>query len=123
MGKRKLLSLGIYPDLTLEKARGMADEGRRQLKDGNDPSDIKRQKKAELRLAADNTFGKVAERLVEKKRRDGRAPVTISKMEWILAKLKTSLGPRPIGTIRTPEVIQALILLCHKLHRRGYLWI
>ena len=59
LGKRKLLSLGIYPDLTLEKARAMADDARRQLKDGNDPSDLKRQKKAELRLAADNTFAKV----------------------------------------------------------------
>ena len=108
LGKRKLLSLGIYPDLTLEKARAMADDARRQLKDGNDPSDLKRQKKAELRLAADNTFAKVAEKLVEKKRRDGRAPVTISKMEWILSKVKTSLGPRPVGAIRTPEVIQAL---------------
>ena len=108
LGKRKLLSLGIYPDLTLEKARAMADDARRQLKDGNDPSDLKRQKKAELRLAADNTFAKVAEKLVEKKRRDSRAPVTISKMEWILSKVKTSLGPRPVGAIRTPEVIQAL---------------
>ena len=43
-----------------------------------------------------------------KKRKDGRAPVTIAKMEWILGKLKTSLWPRPIGSIRTPEVMQAL---------------
>ena len=108
LGKRKLLSIGTYPDITLERARDKADDARRLLKDGQDPSGLKKQKKAELRIAADNTFGKIAERLVIKKRKDGRAPVTIAKMEWILAKLKSSIGPRPIGSIRTPEVIQAL---------------
>jgi integrase len=107
-GKRKLLALGTYPDTSLERARTKADEARRLIADGQDPSDIKRQKKAEQRLAAENTFGKIAERLVAKKMKDGRASVTITKMEWILAKLKSSLGPRPIGSIRTPEVIQAL---------------
>ena len=108
LGKRKLLALGTYPDLTLEKARTKATDARRLVADDLDPSSIKKQKKAELRLAADNTFGKVAERLVAKKRKDGRAPVTIAKMEWMLGKLKTSLWPRPIGSIRTPEVMQAL---------------
>ena len=108
LGKRKLLALGTYPDLTLEKARSKATDARRDVADDLDPSSIKKQKKAELRLAADNTFGKVAERLVAKKRKDGKAPVTVAKMEWILGKLKTSLTLRPIGSIRTPEVIQAL---------------
>ena len=108
LGKRKLLALGTYPDLTLEKARTKATDARRLVADDLDPSSIKKQKKAEIRLAADNTFGKVAERLVAKKRKDGRAPVTIAKMEWMLGKLKTSLWPRPIGSIRTPEVMQAL---------------
>ena len=108
LGKRKLLALGTYPDLTLEKARTKATNARRDVADDLDPSAIKKQKKAELRLAADNTFGKVADRLVAKKRKDGKAPVTIAKMEWILGKLKTSLSPRPIGLIRTPDVMQAL---------------
>ena len=108
LGKRKLLSLGTYPDVTLEKARTAADAARRQMADGDDPSELKKQKKAAKRLAADNTFAKVAARLVAKKRKDGRAHVTIAKMEWILGKLASSLGPRPIDAVRTPEVIHAL---------------
>ena len=108
LGKRKLLSLGTYPDLTLEKARNIADEARRQIMDGNDPAELKKQRKVALRIAADNTFAKVANRLVAKKQKDGRADVTIAKMEWILGKLSSSLGRRPIDAIRTPEVIQAL---------------
>ena len=56
LGKRKLLALGTYPDLTLEKARTKATDARRLVADDLDPSSIKKQKKAELRLAADNTF-------------------------------------------------------------------
>jgi integrase len=108
IGKQKLLSLGTYPDVSLEMARNKADDARRLIADGKDPADLKRQKKAEQRLAADNTFARIAEKLIVKKRLGGKADVTISKMEWILGKLKTSLGPRPIGSIRTPDVIQAL---------------
>ena len=99
----------IHPtDLTLEKARARADEARQQIADGQDPTAIKRMKKAERKVAAENTFAAVAERLVAKKRKDGRADVTIAKMDWILGKLKLSLGSCPIATIRTPEIIQAL---------------
>jgi integrase len=108
LGKRKLLALGTYPDVTLEKARLRLDEARSQVAEEKDPSLIKKQKKAEAHFAADNTFGKIAEQLVAKKKKDGLAAVTISKMEWILGKLKPSLGPHPIASIRTPDVIQAL---------------
>ncbi|MCB1468870.1 MAG: integrase arm-type DNA-binding domain-containing protein [Rhizobiaceae bacterium] len=107
-GKKKLLSLGTYPDITLEKARQKADEARRQLADGHDPTAIKRHNKAQAKLATENTFGSIAERLVAKKRKDGKADVTITKMEWVLGKLKRTLGPRPIDTIRTPDIIHAL---------------
>lgn len=103
-----MLSIGTYPEAALEKARKIADNARSQLIEGEGPSEIKKQKKAALSFAADNTFAKVAARLVSKKRKDGRADVTIAKMEWILEKLANSLGLRPMDAIRTPEVIQAL---------------
>ncbi len=108
LGKRKLLALGTYPETPLEKARQKVDEARGHVADDLDPSEIKRRKKAERKLAAENTFQAIAERLVARKRKEGRAPVTIAKMEWILGKLKPSLGSRPIQTIRTPEIIHAL---------------
>lgn len=108
LGKAKLLALGTYPDVSLEKARQKAAVARQQTAEGQDPTAIKRQEKVGKKFAAANSFGAVAERLVAKKRKDGRADVTIAKMEWILAKLSVSLGPRPISSIRTPDVIQAL---------------
>lgn len=108
LGKAKLLALGTYPDVTLEAARLKADEARKQVAAGEDPTEIKKLMVRERKLAAANTFHLLALRLVEKKRRDGRAEVTLSKMEWILAKLAGTLGPRPIAAIRTPEILAAL---------------
>ena len=72
-GKRKLLAIGTYPDVSSEKARKAADIARSQMADGQDPSEIRRQKKAAQRLAADNTFAKVADRLIAKKLKAGRS--------------------------------------------------
>jgi Arm DNA-binding domain len=41
-GKQKTLALGIYPDVSLDKARARHKEAKRQLADGIDPSIQKR---------------------------------------------------------------------------------
>jgi integrase len=108
LDKRKLLALGVYPDVSLEKARERLDKARQQVADDLDPSEVKKQVRAAQKLAAENTFDAIAQKLVAKKRKIGRAEVTLEKMEWIMKKLKDSLGSRPIHSIRTPEIIQAL---------------
>ena len=41
-GKEKLLSNGIYPDVTLAQARAKKDEARALLANGHDPSEAKK---------------------------------------------------------------------------------
>jgi integrase len=108
LGKRKLLSIGVYPNMSLARARTETDKARLLLLDGQDPSEVKKQVKISAVLANENTFAKIAQKLVEKKVREGRAEVTISKMQWILGKLSSSLTDRPISTIKVPEIIAAL---------------
>ena len=38
-GKRKTLSMGVYPDVGLKEARGRRDEARKLLADGIDPGE------------------------------------------------------------------------------------
>lgn len=52
-GKRKTLSLGTYPDTTLAVARDKADQARKLLAEGTDPSDVRKQAKAEQDAQAD----------------------------------------------------------------------
>nr|WP_305888277.1 Arm DNA-binding domain-containing protein [Stenotrophomonas sp. 9(2022)] len=40
-GKENLLSIGVYPEVTLKEACGRRDGARAQLRDGKDPSEEK----------------------------------------------------------------------------------
>lgn len=103
-GKRKLLALGSYPVLTLKAAREQALQAKRDIISGVDPSAKKKARK----IATERTFASIAALLIEKKRAEGKADITIEKMAWILDKVKRDFGSRPIDSITTPEVIVAM---------------
>lgn len=107
-GKRKLLALGTYPEMPVSLAREKAVQARQQLAAGQDPSEVRRAEKQAKRLSGDAVFANIAAKLVEKKRKSGIAPVTLDKMEWILRKVDTDLGHRPIATITTPDILKCL---------------
>ena len=54
--KRKTLALGVYPAVSLAKARARRDKARELLADGIDPNTAKRQEKQAQVDAAANTF-------------------------------------------------------------------
>lgn len=61
-GKRKTLSIGKYPTISLVEARQAAENARRLLASGQDPSEAKQQGKRERQAAALNTFEAIARR-------------------------------------------------------------
>ena len=61
-GKRKTLSIGKYPTVSLVEARQAAENARRLLASGQDPSEAKQQGKRERQAAALNTFESIARR-------------------------------------------------------------
>ena len=100
MGKEKLLSLGVYPDVSLARAREKRDEARRLLADGIDPG---AKRKAE-KLAKADTFRAVAEEFLAQ-REKGWAPTHSSKVRARLEWLYPHIGARPIGIIEAPELL------------------
>ena len=58
--KRKTLALGVYPAVSLEKARKRREAARELLAEGIDPSAAKREEKQSKADAAANTFEAVA---------------------------------------------------------------
>lgn len=54
--KGKLLSLGVYPEVTLAEARDRCYEARKQLSNGADPGEVRRLKKFIQLEAAANSF-------------------------------------------------------------------
>jgi integrase len=101
MGREKLLSLGVYPDVSLARAREKRDEARRLVADGIDPS---AKRKAEKMASAD-TFRAVAEEFLTQ-REKGWAPTHASKVKARLEWLYPFIGNRPIGAIEAPELLR-----------------
>ncbi|MCA3635487.1 MAG: integrase arm-type DNA-binding domain-containing protein [Methylobacterium sp.] len=107
-GIQRKLSFGAYPVVTLEKARARRDEAKALLKDGIDPFDHAKAKKAHKQESEAHTFAKVAAELLAKKRREGKASNTIGKREWLYGLAGDSFGKRPIADITPPEVLKVL---------------
>jgi len=94
-GREKLLSLGVYPHVSLQQARALRDEAKKAIASGINPS-AKRQAE---KFSTANTFEAVGREwlsLQEKK----LAPATFAKAAWTLETLVYPyIGSRPIAKL------------------------
>ena len=107
-GKEKKLALGAYPEVGLKDARARRDEARKVAQAGNDPAVVKREARIAKRIASGNTFAAVADEYIAKSEAEGRAPITLEKIRWLLRIAYPMIGDLPISKITAQE---ALILL------------
>lgn len=116
-GKPKMISLGVYDQVSLADARRKRDEAKKQLSENINPSDARKSEKITLKYATENTFHAVA-------------------MEWHASKCTTwtegyaneilrcfendvfpYIGSRPIDQIAPLELLAVL----QKIEKRGAL--
>ncbi|WP_417514760.1 tyrosine-type recombinase/integrase [Minwuia sp.] len=116
-GKQKTLALGGYPATSLEKAREARAEAKRLIAEGIDPSDRKREAKLRAQSNAENTFDAVGMEYLQKLEKEGRAPVTLDKVRWLLGMANEKLGNRPVAEISSAEVLEVL----KRVEQRGHL--
>lgn len=115
LDKRKTLALGVYPIVTLAKARKRRDEARELLADGIDPGEAKRVDKQNKTLASAHTFELVAKNWLSKTAAL-RAPSTQQKVTtWLVQHVYPSLGGIAISAIRPIDVLSTL----QKIEARG----
>jgi integrase len=107
-GAQKTLAIGVYPQTGLKQAREAREAARRTLALGLDLSRVKRDAKAAEAEKGQNTFAVIAGELLEKKRRDGKAAVTLKKFEWLLSFAGPTLGTRAIGEISARDILSVL---------------
>lgn len=114
--KRKTLALGVYPAVSLLKARQRRDKARELLADGIDPSTAKQEDKQAKADAAANTFEAVArDWLVKTKAK--RAEITHSKVAtWLEKDAFPFIGNMPISTIGPRDVLDKVV---RKVEARG----
>lgn len=120
-GKRKTLSLGTYPDTTLKNARAKADEYRKLVAAGTDPSDTRKASKAQQLAANDaqtrdddglapvGSFEAVAREWVETihqaKVSPGHAARTLIRFE---KEVFPWIGRQRLDTLTAPDLLTVL---------------
>lgn len=114
-GKQKTLAIGVYPAVSLAKARKRREEARELLADGIDPGQAKiDDKRARASLAA-NTFEVVARTWLEKTAARRADSTQEKNTTWLEKNVFPSLGKMPISTIGPRDVLAML----HKIEARG----
>jgi integrase len=104
-GSQKALAIGVYPDVGLKQARDARQDAKRLLANGVDPMAARKQAKVDKASASTNTFRALASELLDKKRREGKADMTLAKTEWLFSLALPALGARPIKDITAAEVL------------------
>jgi integrase len=114
-GKEKQLALGVYPEISLAKAREKCQAARTQLDSGIDPSVARRLDKITQQTEGENTFRRVGMEWYETQM-GGKSDSYRDRTRRLLENdLYPALGRRPINQIEPPELLMAL----RKVEKRG----
>lgn len=114
-GKEKRLALGVYPVVTLAKARSDALEAKRLLHDNIDPARRKKELEQAAKLAAANSFETVARdwhHVMRPRWTPRHAQEVIESLEKDIFPF---LGERPIAELKAPEILEAI----RRIEKRG----
>jgi len=120
-GKEKLLSLGVYPDISLADARERREAARKMVAQGIDPGAVRREEQAKAVQDA-LTFWVVALEWYEKKRPGWTESTAYNKMRQLERELLPQLGDIPVKGVTPRIILNAVQKIeereCHETARR-----
>lgn len=116
-GKPKMISLGVYPTITLADARSRRDEARKLVAEGKNPSEVRKEQKRALQTESENAFEKIAREWHQLKSAKWSAGYASDIMEAFKNDIFPYVGTRPVGEIKPLELLNVL----RKIEKRGAL--
>lgn len=117
VGKEKMLSIGVYPDVSLADARQKRDEARKILAAGGDPGEVKKADKLAHKLSTENTFEAIAREWHKQKADRWSLRYRDEIIDTFEKDIFPYLGRRPITEIKPMELLETL----RRLEKRGAL--
>ena len=106
--KEKLLSLGVYPDISLLQARNKRDDAKKLLAIDIDPSENRKNVKATNKLNSANSFKVVALEWAKSyftNKTESHQRRTMRRLELYIFPW---LGSKPISEITAPQILEAI---------------
>ena len=116
-GKPKMISLGVYPTITLADARSRRDDARKLVAEGKNPSEVRKEQKIALQTESESAFKKIATEWHQMKSAKWSAGYASDIMEAFQNDIFPYVGTRPIGEIKPLELLNVL----RKIEKRGAL--
>ncbi|MGY9371870.1 tyrosine-type recombinase/integrase [Citrobacter pasteurii] len=116
-GKPKMISLGVYPTITLADARSRRDEARKIVAEGKNPSEVRKEQKLALQTESENAFEKIAREWHQLKSAKWSAGYASDIMEAFKNDIFPYVGTRSVGEIKPLELLNVL----RKIEKRGAL--
>ena len=104
----KSLSLGVYPVVTLAKARKLSTENCGKLENKLDPSQERKAEKLQSMQAAANSFQSVALEWYNKRLHTWVKSHADDVKRRLDVNIFPAIGKRPIAEIEAPELLQAI---------------
>ncbi|HEI9851331.1 TPA: tyrosine-type recombinase/integrase [Serratia marcescens] len=117
VGKEKMLSIGVYPDVSLADARQKRDEARKILAAGGDPGEVKKADKLAQKLSTENTFEAIAREWHKQNADRWSLRYRDEIIDTFEKDIFPYLGRRPIVEIKPMELLETL----RRLEKRGAL--
>ncbi len=113
--KQKSLSIGVYPAVNLSEAREQRENAKKQLKQGKDPSEAKKEVKRIKKLIQSNSFQSIATEWLNMKKDSW----TSNHAQRVLISLTTDVFPK-IGNTPVTEIKAPILLeLIRSIESRG----
>ncbi|EIX9473560.1 tyrosine-type recombinase/integrase [Klebsiella pneumoniae] len=116
-GKPKMISLGVYPTITLADARSRRDDARKLVAEGKNPSEVRKEQKIALQKESESAFEKIATEWHQMKSTKWSEGYASDIMEAFKNDIFPYIGARPIGEIKPLELLNVL----RKIEKRGAL--
>ncbi|EGY4503322.1 tyrosine-type recombinase/integrase [Salmonella enterica] len=116
-GKPKMISLGVYPTITLADARSRRDDARKLVAEGKNPSEVRKEQKIALQTESESAFEKIATEWHQMKSAKWSEGYASDIMEAFQNDIFPYVGKRPVGEIKPLELLNVL----RKIEKRGAL--
>ena len=107
-GKEKLISLGVYPEVTLKEARAKRDAERKKVAAGLDPGAMRKAEALSKVLQSENTFEAVAREWFSKREPLWSESHSIRVLRRLEQMLFPWIGARPVAEVSAAELLAVL---------------
>ncbi|HDL6628760.1 TPA: integrase arm-type DNA-binding domain-containing protein [Yersinia enterocolitica] len=101
-------TIGEYPSVSLSDARKQREWAREQVKAGLNPTDVRKQDKAQDNAEKANTFKLVAEEWIDRKRHTWKHATKIQVESFLAINAYPAFGNKAIRDVKASEILAVL---------------